>query len=101
MGNQLTAQDASKNGALFFQLTSLGGLRTHAGLLDFNAAEGTIGIPPAVAASLWPEHPLLQREPVTVTYRRLEKGKWLRQTQRLLGLPGFNPPTGFPAGSDP
>ena len=37
-------QDAPKNGAMFFELSSLGG-RTHAGVLDFTAPAGTVVLP--------------------------------------------------------
>ena len=68
------AQDAPKNGAMFFELRSGSGAATHAGLLDFTAGEGTVGVPPQVAASLWPSGTVPLGEQVTVTYRRLEKG---------------------------
>ena len=37
-------QNAPKNGAMFFEVTSLG-FRTHAGVLDFNAPPGTVVLP--------------------------------------------------------
>lgn len=68
------AQDAPKNGAMFFELQSSRGQHTHAGLLDFTAPEGTVGIPPQVAASIWGTEEFPAEETLTVTYRRLEKG---------------------------
>jgi hypothetical protein len=44
VGGLLMDQDAPKNGAMFFELSSLGG-RTHAGVLDFTAPAGTVVIP--------------------------------------------------------
>ena len=38
-------QDAYKNGPMFFQLTNAAGNRTHAGLLEFSAAEGFVALP--------------------------------------------------------
>ena len=43
-GALLMGQDAPKNGAMFFKLSSLGG-RTHAGVLDFTAPPGTVVLP--------------------------------------------------------
>ena len=43
-GRSLMDQDAPKNGAMFFELSSLGG-RTHAGVLEFTAPAGTVIIP--------------------------------------------------------
>ena len=71
---ELMAQDAPKNGAMFFELRAGSGATTHAGLLDFTAGEGTVGVPPQVAASLWPSGSVPVGEQVTITYRRLEKG---------------------------
>ena len=43
-GRLLMDQDAPKNGAMFFELGSLGG-QTHAGVLDFTAPAGTVVLP--------------------------------------------------------
>ena len=43
-GASLMGQDAYKNGPMFFQLTNAAGNRTHAGLLEFSAAEGFVGL---------------------------------------------------------
>ena len=43
-GRLLMDQDAPKNGAMFFELSSLGG-RTHAGVLDFTAPAGNVVLP--------------------------------------------------------
>lgn len=71
------AQDAPKNGAMFFELRTPGGTVAHAGLLEFTAPEGVALLPRDVAAALWG----LGAEPsgpVTVTYTRLEKGTFVR-----------------------
>ena len=74
--HDLIAQDAGpKNGALLFELQSRG--RTHAGLLSFAAVEGTIGIPPAVAESLWGPGAVPSGQDVKVTYRKLARGQSL------------------------
>jgi len=72
---ELMAQDAPKNGTMFFEVTTQGGGRTHTGVLSFTAPEGSAGLPPHVVASLWPDGRLPTGETVTVTYRRLEKGR--------------------------
>lgn len=46
-------QGASKNGAMLFEITAPSGRSTHAGLLEFSAAEGFIGLPKKVVQSLW------------------------------------------------
>ena len=38
--------NASKNGQLFFELTAPAGKRTHASILDYVAADATVGVPP-------------------------------------------------------
>mmetsp|Transcript_14112 Transcript_14112/g.18499 ORF Transcript_14112/g.18499 Transcript_14112/m.18499 type:complete len:428 (+) Transcript_14112:165-1448(+) len=47
----LSKQDAFGKGPMFFELT-LGDRRTHCGVLEFTADEGTIGLPPKVMSSL-------------------------------------------------
>lgn len=71
---ELTQQDASKNGAMLFELSS-GGRRTHAGVLDFAAAEGTVGIPRALARILWGAEAHASGQDVLVTYRKLQRGQ--------------------------
>lgn len=44
-GASLMAQDAFKNGPMFFRLTNAAGNHTHAGLLEFSAAEGFVALP--------------------------------------------------------
>ncbi|KAG7399946.1 Ubiquitin fusion degradation protein UFD1 [Phytophthora boehmeriae] len=48
---------------------------THAGVLEFVADEGTVGLPPKVAASLF-QHTKQLPETVRVRFVRLEKGKF-------------------------
>jgi hypothetical protein len=80
----LEEQQASKNGQLFFELSTADGRRTHAAILDYSAAEGTVGAPPELLRCLGLSH-LASPEaatagfaaltaPVAVAYRRLEKG---------------------------
>ncbi len=38
-------QDAYKNGPMFFRLETAAGSFTHAGLLEFSAAEGFVALP--------------------------------------------------------
>ena len=38
-------QDAYKNGPMFFRLETAAGSFTHAGLLEFSAAEGLVALP--------------------------------------------------------
>lgn len=45
-------QDAPKNGAQLFELRSAAGAVTHAGVLDFTAAEGSIAVPAHVLRNL-------------------------------------------------
>lgn len=44
-GAALMIQDAYKNGPMYFRLTAPGGRYTHAGLLEFSAAEGFVALP--------------------------------------------------------
>ena len=39
------AQDAYKNGPLFFRLATAAGAETHAALLEFTGAEGFVALP--------------------------------------------------------
>ena len=68
------SQDAPKNGAMFFQITTAHGRSTHVSVLDFTARLDSVDLPSQVVASLWPSETLQPEEKVTVTYRRLEKG---------------------------
>lgn len=72
------AQDAPKNGTMFFQVRSSQGCTTHASVLEFTAAGDTVGLPPQVVARLWPGNEGIPAgEKINVTYRRLEKGTLL------------------------
>ena len=53
MSQELMRQEAYRNGALLFELTTENGNRTHVGVLHFSAAEGTILLPPHVRRCLW------------------------------------------------
>ena len=44
-----SCQGAPRNGAMLFEVTTPGGCTTHAGLLDFTAAEGFIALPRKVS----------------------------------------------------
>ncbi|KAL6769916.1 hypothetical protein ACKKBG_A32865 [Auxenochlorella protothecoides x Auxenochlorella symbiontica] len=53
-GRLLMDQGAPRNGAMHFELVCPAtGAHTHAGLLEFTAAEGQAALPPAVALALW------------------------------------------------
>jgi len=52
VGAELMRQDAPKNGAQLFELRSAAGAVTHAGVLDFTAAEGSIAVPAHVLRNL-------------------------------------------------
>lgn len=84
---QLNPQNAHELGVFTFELSyTFAGApdeprRTHAGVLEFVAAEGTVGLPPKVAASLFQycsseggTHVL--PESIQVKFVRLEKGKF-------------------------
>ncbi|KAG1666244.1 hypothetical protein FOA52_011546 [Chlamydomonas sp. UWO 241] len=77
-GADLYAQDASRNGALQFEIMTPGGASTHTGLLEFTAPEGTVLMPSRVADCLWGRERGEAQGPVTVTYKRLEKGTFVR-----------------------
>mmetsp|Transcript_21706 Transcript_21706/g.50363 ORF Transcript_21706/g.50363 Transcript_21706/m.50363 type:complete len:418 (+) Transcript_21706:224-1477(+) len=70
-------------GPMHFELTTEHGGKTHAGVLEFTAEDGTVGLPPKVAACLaavtgndeTPEGGYNSR--VTATYVRLEKGTFV------------------------
>lgn len=77
VGRMLLSQDASKNGAYYFEVENDLGRRTCVGLLDFSSAEGFIALPKKAARCLW--GPDAETEdcisgPVTVVYRKLSKG---------------------------
>jgi hypothetical protein len=44
-------QNAYKNGPMFFKLTTAGGSSTHAGVLEFSAAEGFVALPRKVSSA--------------------------------------------------
>ena len=52
-GDILMSQDAPKNGAMLFELSTSAGRSIHAGVLDFSAAQGTVGIPEHIIRNLW------------------------------------------------
>ncbi|KAK9862696.1 hypothetical protein WJX84_000990 [Apatococcus fuscideae] len=77
VGNELMAQDASKNGAIYFELQTSSGAKTHASVLDFSAPEGTVALPQQTARSLFGAHcgahGMLQ-----ITYTTLPKGTFAK-----------------------
>ena len=73
---ELTRQDASRNGAMLFELSSGKG-RTHVGVLDFTAPEASIQMPPAVALNLWGPKGAAAGQDVTITYSKLQQGDLL------------------------
>lgn len=85
-GALLMDQDAPKNGAMFFELTSLGG-RTHAGVLDFSAPSGTVVLPRKVRfPSLCPGAVPRRCAPALACRRHPIPNSALTQTHG--GLPG-------------
>ena len=77
VGRMLLSQDASKNGAYYFEVENDLGRRTCVGLLDFCSAEGFIALPKKAARCLW--GPDADTEEcisgaVSVVYRKLPKG---------------------------
>lgn len=77
---ELNPQDALELGVFTFELSFAGAEgvhKTHAGVLEFTAAEGTVGLPPKVAASLFEHLSPAQPAPdaVQVKFVRLDKGK--------------------------
>mmetsp|Transcript_4264 Transcript_4264/g.7878 ORF Transcript_4264/g.7878 Transcript_4264/m.7878 type:complete len:401 (+) Transcript_4264:347-1549(+) len=70
---ELSMQGAEKLGPMFFEL-SRGGTRTHGAALEFTARDGTVGVPPALAAMLGGS----EEEAVQVKFARLPKGTFAR-----------------------
>ena len=74
------SQDAPKNGAMMFEISTGAGRSVHAGVLDFSAPPGTVALPEHLIRNLWG---LTTGDghchgDVTVTYKRLPKGRmWL------------------------
>ena len=70
------SQDAPKNGAMLFELATSAGRSLHAGVLDFTAAQGTVGVPEHLIRNLWG---LTTGDGqchghIIVTYQKLPKG---------------------------
>lgn len=75
VGRSLLEQDASKNGAYFFEITSRLGRHTCGGLLEFSSAEGFIALPRKVGRCLvGPDGDVEELGLVKVVYTRLAKG---------------------------
>ncbi|TMW59960.1 hypothetical protein Poli38472_000002 [Pythium oligandrum] len=77
---ELNPQNAFDLGVFTFELTfrdasSNSTRKTHAGVLEFVAAEETVGIPPKVAASLFLPGQVIP-ETIQVRFVRLEKGRF-------------------------
>lgn len=92
---ELNPQNAHELGVFTFELSyedsASGNTRkTHAGVLEFVAEEGTVGLPPKVAASLLRSVDGSSRAPlpesVQVKYIRLEKGKFASLQPRGVGF---------------
>ncbi|MEW5303462.1 MAG: hypothetical protein WDW36_006150 [Sanguina aurantia] len=75
VGSHLMGQDAQKNGAPLFQLSTPHGSVTHAGVLEFTAPEGVVLLPVKVARCLFPGG--APTGSVVVKYVRLEKGAFV------------------------
>ncbi|ETM50796.1 hypothetical protein L914_05198 [Phytophthora nicotianae] len=82
---ELNPQNALELGVFTFELSfdedqqggeaSIAKRQTHAGVLEFVADEGTVGLPPKVAASLF-RHTKELPDSIQVRFVRLEKGKF-------------------------
>lgn len=82
------SQDAPKNGAMLFELSTSAGRSLHAGVLDFSAAQGTVGVPEHLIRNLWG---LTTGDGqchghVIVTYRKLSKGTATTVVQPSIAL---------------
>jgi len=77
MGQEVMSQEAFKNGANLFELAADNGNRTHVGVLNFSAPEGSIQIPPHVMNCLWGQEFKCEGR-VGVTYKRLPDGTFAR-----------------------
>lgn len=78
VGRHLLSLDAQKNGAPFFELRHpLSGCRTHAGVLEYTAAEGFVALPRKVVRSIWGPDAQDDRDVggyLDIRYCRLPKG---------------------------
>lgn len=74
VGTELMAQDASKNGSIFFELRTASGATTHASVLDYTAPEGTVTLPEQTSHSLFGAHASAHGT-LQVTYTTLPKGE--------------------------
>lgn len=87
-GDALMSQDAPKNGAMLFELSTSAGRTLHAGVLDFSAAQGTVGVPEHLIRNLWG---LTTGDGqchghVIVTYKKLPKGTYVSFQPRSAGF---------------
>lgn len=80
IGALLLQQGASVNGAPFFQIQTPSGASTHGGVLSYDAAEGTIALPPKVVRSLWGPNATAEActGTVRVNYVRLDRGSYVK-----------------------
>lgn len=76
VGASLLQQDAMVAGTPFFELRTASGARTHVGVLDYSAAEGTVALPLQVIRSLWGPDATLDAATglLHVKFVRLNKG---------------------------
>ena len=78
----LEQQQATKNGQLFFELSNAqSGRTTHASILDFSAADGTVGCPPEVLANQGLDEAAMGaglRPSIVVRYRALKRGTFAK-----------------------
>lgn len=77
VGADLLQQNATVAGAPYFELRTASGATTHAGVLDYSAAEGTIGLPLQVVRSLWGPDATLEAASglLHIKFVRLDKGE--------------------------
>jgi hypothetical protein len=76
VGASLLQQNAMVAGTPYFELRTVSGARTHAGVLDYSAAEGTIALPLQVVRSLWGPDASLEAATglLHIKFVRLDKG---------------------------
>lgn len=91
VGESLMNQGAGeKNGAMLFELRLPGSSGpegcTHAGVFAFTAPEGTVLLPRKVVQSLWGSLDAQPAGNVVITYKRLEKGTYVRMQPMCHGF---------------
>lgn len=76
VGAALLQQNVMVAGTPYFEVRAASGARTHVGVLDYSAAEGTVALPLQVVRSLWGPDATLDAASglLHVKFVRLDKG---------------------------